>query len=173
MGKIDSSRLNVKPLHAEVDIAHFCCSEKDLNEYLKEDALKDHEFLYSITKVVEYQGEVIGYFTLVTDTINPKLVDTSIGIKYGYAKLPAVKIARLATDKNYMGMGVGASMMVWIFRIVLNMIGDVGCRVITVDAKKEAQEFYHHFSFRPVNSKSDKETVPMYIDIKSLIDMAK
>ena len=138
MGKIDSSHLLVKPLHAGMNLTHFCCSEEDLNEYLKEDALKDLEFLYSITKVIEYHGEIIGYFTLVTDTISPKLVDAPVGIKYSYAKLPAVKIARLATDKNYVRKGIGTFMMVRIFRIVLNMIGDVGCRVITVEAKKDA-----------------------------------
>lgn len=80
MEKIDPSHLLVKPLHAEMGLTPFCCSEEDLNEYLKEDTRKDHEFLYSITKVIEYQGEIIGYFTLVTDTISPKLVDASASI---------------------------------------------------------------------------------------------
>ena len=136
MEKIDPSRLTVQPLHSGMDLTHFCCSEEELDAYLREDALRDHEYLYSITKVVEYDGRIVGYFTLVTDTINPKQVEESVSIKYQYTKLPAVKIARLATDQMYQRSGIGALMMTWVFRIVLNMIGDIGCRVLTVDAKK-------------------------------------
>lgn len=47
MDQIDLSRPTVKHLQAEIDRTHLCCTEQDLNDYLKEDALKDHEYLYS------------------------------------------------------------------------------------------------------------------------------
>ncbi|MCZ0860160.1 GNAT family N-acetyltransferase [Methanocorpusculum sp. MG] len=170
MDQIDLSRLTVKPLHAGIDRTHFCCSEQYLNDYFKEDALKDHEYLYSITKVMEHEGHIVGFFTLVTDTINPNSVETSVGKKYEYTKLPAVKIARLATDTQYLGKGIGTAMMIWIFRIVADLTSDVGCRVITVDAKRDAVGFYQKFAFHPVQSKKETDTVPMYLDIKPLLD---
>ena len=97
--------------------------------------------------MVEYDDRIIGYFTLVTDTINPKQVDGSVSTKYEYAKLPAVKIARLATDQKYLRLGVLIWMMIWTFRIVLNMIGDVGCLVITGMQKAMPRNFIGTFLF--------------------------
>lgn len=113
---------------------------------------------------------MVGYFTLVNDTISPKFIDEEIGIKYKYSKLPAVKIARLATDKKYAGRGIGKIMMASIYGMVFDMIKSSGCRVITVDAKKNAQAFYERFEFKTVNSKKAYETIPMYIDIKILLN---
>lgn len=127
MDQIDLPRLTVNPLHAGIDRTHFCCSEQDLNDYFKEDALKDHEYLYSITKVMEHEGDIVGFFTLATDTINPDSAETSVGKKYEYTILPAVKIARLATDKQYLGKGIGTAMMILIFRIVVDL--NLWCRL--------------------------------------------
>ena len=56
--------------------------------------------------------------------------------------VPAVKIGRLAIDKTYKGMGLGRL-------IIRNLIADcvklnqqIACRLITVDAYKDALPFY-------------------------------
>lgn len=170
MQKISISEITIDSLTQDIDVSGFCSSDEDLNDYLKENALRDLEYLYSSTHVVRYKDTVVGYFTLVNDTISPKFIDEEIGIKYKYSKLPAVKIARLATDKKYAGRGIGKIMMASIYGMVFDMIKSSGCRVITVDAKKNAQAFYERFEFKTVNSKKAYETIPMYIDIKILLN---
>lgn len=170
MKKIDPSLFTIKPLTPLDDVSDFFCSVDDLNEYLKEDALQDQRYLFSITKILMYENKAIGYFTLVNDTIEPSKVDDEIWKKYDYSKLPALKIARLATDKNFVGCGVGTVMMRFIFHVVFKITMDVGCRILTVDARQDAQSFYEHFAFRVVKSKKKYATVPMYLDILPLIE---
>ncbi len=170
MQKINPSLFTVRPLTADVDVSSFHCSEEELTEYLQDNALLDKENLYSITKVVEYDGKVVGYFSLITDSVDIATVDDDIVRKYAYRKLPALKIARLATDKEFVGRGVGKYMMRCIFVIALNLIEDVGFRVLTVDAKAGAQSFYESFTFETVNSKKKHDFIPMYMDVGALIN---
>lgn len=166
---IDPSLFSVKPLTSEMDVRSFSCSEDALNEYLQQDALRDMEYLYSTTKVVEYDGSIVGYFSIVVDTVNPDFVDEEIHKKYAYSRLPAVKLARLATDKRFMGNGIGTLMMGYVFRTALTLIQEAGCRLILVDAKETAEGFYDRFGFKNAKKKRG-ETILMYYDVKALVD---
>lgn len=84
--------------------------------------------------------------------------------------MPAIKIARLATDKNYERKGVARLMLKQIFHIVDQISDDAGCRIITVDAKKEAIGFYRKYAFIEVKSKRNADYIPMYLDFKRLMD---
>lgn len=168
--RINSNEVAIIPLTVGIDYSSFCCSENKLNEFLIEDALEDHNNLYSITRLVEYNNEIVGFFSLITDNISIDQVDKSASTGYAYHKLPAVKIARLATSKQYEKRDVGKIMITEIFRIVYQVTQNVGCRVITVDAKTGALGFYKKFAFKEVMSKKSEETIPMYLDFKTLLE---
>ncbi|HJJ27994.1 MAG TPA: GNAT family N-acetyltransferase [Methanocorpusculum sp.] len=139
-----------------------------LNAFLNEDAADDARNLYSVTHLAKYHGEIVGFFTLITDNINVDRIESSEYADYQYRKLPAVKIARLATARKYERKGVGKMMIFQIFRIV-NMISHfAGCRIITVDAKEDALGFYQKYAFKEVKSKKNLTYVPMYLDFKYL-----
>jgi predicted GNAT family N-acyltransferase len=167
--RINSNEVDIIPLTVGIDYSSFCCSENKLNEFLIEDALEDHNNLYSITRLVKYNNEIVGFFSLITDNISIDQVDKSASTGYAYNKLPAVKIARLATSKQYEKRDVGKIMITEIFRIVYQVTQNVGCRVITVDAKTGALGFYRKFAFKEVMSKKSEETIPMYLDFKTLL----
>ena len=155
-------------LDSRTDISSFSCSEPLLNEFLHDDALDDIDNLYSVTHIATYHNEVVGFFTLITDNISVDMIDKPNYTSYQHHKLPAVKIARLATDRRYERRGIGRLMLLQIFRLVNFISSLAGCRIITVDAKKDALGFYHKFSFREVNSKKERKYVPMYLDYKML-----
>ena len=157
-------------LEKDEDIRGFSCSEPLLNAFLYEDASDDAENKYSVTHLVKYNNEIVGFFTLVNDTINVDLLNDECYSDYPYRKMPAVKIARLATDERYVHRGVGSLMLRQIF-IYVDVIASLsGCRVITVDAKKEALGFYRRYAFRDVRSKSNLQYIPMYLDFKFLLE---
>ena len=51
------------------DVTHFDCGDDDLNDFLKNDALKQQNANLNVTKLVIYKGDIIGYFSLLTDTL--------------------------------------------------------------------------------------------------------
>ena len=165
---LNPDKIHIQSINKTINLTSFTCSEPELNDFLKTDALNDHENLYSITRLICYENNIIGFFTLIADNISVKTIPENEYSDYHYNKLPAVKIARLAVDKNYEHKGIGTLIITEILSVV-NLISDnIGCRIITVDAKENALGFYKKFTFREVLSKKNQDYIPMYLDFLNL-----
>ena len=51
------------------DLSGFECDSDDLNDFLKNDALQQQENKLNLTKLIICDGEIVGYVSLLTDTI--------------------------------------------------------------------------------------------------------
>lgn len=67
-------------LSEEHDLSKFESDSNDLNDFLKEDALKQQKNKLNITKLITCDGKIIGYFSLLTDTISLKDIREDIVI---------------------------------------------------------------------------------------------
>ena len=151
-------------------ISSFRCRNPDLKDFLSEDAYQNQLDRISVTRLVFWQGRLVGYFTLVTDVIKKdELAKDDGDPEYKYRTYSALKIARLATHSEFEHQGVGRSMLLKIFSIWIRFSRYIGCRIITVDAKHDAVGFYVRFSFHEAITDPRKlkgrDTVPLYIDI--------
>lgn len=99
------------------DLSDFDCGDEDLNDFLKNDALPQQNEKLNVTKLVMCDGKIIGFVSLLTDTLILKNIrddDIKIDIKNKLKvssknrPLPAVKIGRLAIDKKYAQSGIGS-----------------------------------------------------------------
>jgi len=150
-------------------LSGFDCSESELNEFLVQDALDNQIRNFSVTRLLYWKNNITGYFTLVNDCIsvdNLENVDRQDDIIY--RKYPALKIARLATDKNFENKGIGTHMIDEIFYITFRISNSVGCRILTVDSKQNSVTFYQKFGFK-IATNSRRETIPMYLDFHSAL----
>lgn len=159
------------------DLSGFECDSKDLEDFLKNDALVQQKDKINITKLIVCDDVIIGFVSLLTDTIPLKNVrneKSRIELKPHFNSniekvsknkpLPAVKIGRFAIDKKYTGHGLGTH----ILRNVINSIrklsnNQVGLRFIIVEAYASAYTFYafhNHFS----NLKKDDKTIEEKLD---------
>lgn len=178
---IPDEELEYATLHEGIDVNSFSCrgkpEEVDLDEFLKEDALRCQNSFFSVTRVVFWRGTLVGYFTLVTDCIEKEEMIRGDRIKgYKYRFYPAIKIARLAVHDNYRHRGIGTNMLIEIFSIVGDITENVGCRILTVDSKPTSIEFYEKSDFRRalVNPEDPpKDTIPFYFDILHIIKARK
>lgn len=167
--KIPHSELSFIYLTESADIASFQCNDIDLNGYLKEDAMENQKSRLSVTRLVYWQGNIVGYFTLINDCIQKKWIDTLDGEEgYPYPSYPALKIARLATHNDYERRGIGSAMLLEIIIIALNISDYVGCRILTVDAKMGSLIFYKKYGFKLANAKITGDTIPLYLDFHKL-----
>nr|WP_320160471.1 GNAT family N-acetyltransferase [uncultured Methanoregula sp.] len=156
-------------LGAAHDLSGFHSSEPELDEFLKEDAFVNQNDLISVTRLVFWNGNLIGFFTLVNESIEVRAVEACDREEsYHFRKYPALKIARLATHSDYERFGVGRSMLRKIFTISISLSRYVGCRIITVDSKHSAVEFYKKFAFKQA-IRMPGETVPLYLDLKNAL----
>ena len=99
-------------LTSEHDLSDFDCGDDELNDFLKNDALQQQKEKLNVTKLVMYNGKIIGYTSLLTDALilknirNPNIrtdIKNELKITNKNKLLPAVKIGRLAIDKQYIG----------------------------------------------------------------------
>jgi hypothetical protein len=156
-------------LDADHDLSGFHSSEPGLDEFLQEDALVNQNNLISVTRLVFQDGNLVGYFTLINDSIEVRAVEEcDREDSYHFRKYPALKIARLATHSDFERFGVGRSMLRKIFTISIKLSHYIGCRIITVDSKHRAVDFYKKFAFKQA-IKSPGETVPLYLDLKNAL----
>lgn len=141
-------------LLSDADIlTDFDCGDADLNEYLQNDAKENQKNWLSATRILYDNNKIIGYFTLIADTLNRERVNETDRVEgYIYSKYSCIKLARLAVDKRYQNQGIGKELMIYVFAIARKIVNYEGGKSLTVDAKNSAVDFYRKFGFVPVRS---------------------
>lgn len=149
------------------DLPVFICKDEDLNDFLWDDALENQASRLSVTWIVRYNGRIVGFCTLTNDSIRTKWMQCGEGPEYEYTHYPALKIARLATHKDYEGRGIGTAMLEYATAVALKLSDEVsGCRILTVDSKADSVGFYQKYGYQLANvGGTHRETVPLYKDI--------
>lgn len=100
---IDLIKLRPAQLSPNLIISAFDCGDTDLNDFLKNDALKYQEAQIAQTTCLDYEGQVIGFYTLCCDSIRLKKNEKRgliPHLKRGYEDYPALKIVRMGISKE-------------------------------------------------------------------------
>ena len=174
MPQITPEDIQMEIIREKHPVQHFQSYERELVDFLIEDAFENQKQKLSVTFLWFYQGNLVSYITLLNDKINltPKLKEffSQEGVLYG--TLPALKIGRLCVDERFLRRGLG-KLMVW---SAIQMAQEIsknksGCRFLTLDAKrnkdteKDPLNFYIKMGFK-ILKEEHKGTTPMYLDLK-------
>ena len=178
----NNSEITIELLKENHPIKPFDCEDDDLNDFLFNKALLYQKELLATTFVIENEERTLGYYSVLNDSLQLKEEDFPSKSKYKkflsyliphlkrhLKSVPAVKIGRLAIDKTYKGMGLGKL-------IIRNLIADcvklnqqIACRLITVDAYKDALPFYQRLGFEFLTEKDEQEDIrQMFFDLTNL-----
>lgn len=166
-------------LTSDFIFSEFDCGEDDLNDFLLNDAKNYLKYLISVTYLILNGNDIVAFFSVSNDRVSVQDADNStwrkIKTTFPHRKhrkdYPAVKIGRLAVNRNYQGRSIGQK----ILRFIANMFttnNRTGCCFVTVDALPSAIAFYEKNGFRPLLKEKPVEsvTVPMYFDLTTLLD---
>ncbi|MBR1609868.1 MAG: N-acetyltransferase [Methanobrevibacter sp.] len=156
------------------DLSNFECDSEDLTNFLKDDAFTQQKRKLNLTKLIICDDELIGYVSLLTDTIplkdirdeeTRKDIKNQLNITSKKRKLPAIKIGRLAIDKKYSKQGLGSEILMSILFNIKNLAeSSVGLRFVTVEGYAKAYNFYvEHNNF--INLKKDDMKIKEELDI--------
>ena len=171
-------------LKGNYPIKPFNCEDDDLNDFLFNKALLYQKELLATTFIVEDEERTLGYYSVLNDSLQLKEEDFPSKSKYKkflshliphpkrhLKSVPAVKIGRLAIDKTYKGKGLGRIFIRNISDDCIELNKKIACRLITVDAYKEALPFYQRFGFEFLTEKDEQEDIrQMFLDLTNLND---
>jgi len=160
-------------------IDSFSCSFVELEKFLQEDALNQRKQCVNKTYfwVLKADGRLVAYLTVCVDAIIIGSAMRSKLSKKGinYKSLPALKIGRLAVNKDFTGKGIGRQLISFATRLAIKINNEASCRFLTVDSKnysdslgKNPVEFYKKMGFAKIKE-GKNNSVPMYKDLISSI----
>lgn len=182
---IKSSDIVLRQLDGSFDVSTFDCGVEELNGYLQENALDDYNRRMSVTYVLLHDQRIIAYYSILTDRVDTKVDPIRRSVRdrlkrkmdYRYTSMPAIKIGRLAVDKNYQNaehcdIHLG-NLIVSALKFQYAINPKFGCRLLTVDALNcdKTLHFYEKNGFiRMIAEKiEDKDaTIPMFFDLATM-----
>lgn len=103
MVKLGLSELNIEKLDDAHDITNFNSSNSDLNGFLVDDSHHQMNNKLSVSYVCTYDSDIAAYFTWCSDSIIIRRLEPEDGeeLEVAYKNAPALKLCRLAVDKNF------------------------------------------------------------------------
>ncbi|MDR3268564.1 MAG: GNAT family N-acetyltransferase [Tannerella sp.] len=164
-------------LSEDSEILPFESEDKDLNDFLLNDAKNYLASMLAVTYAIQTDNETIAYFCLSNDNLTKKDGEKSVWNKVNRTipnekrrrTYPAVKIGRLAVSKKYARMGFGKLIIESVIAMYIDGKQRAGCRFVTVDAYRQALPFYEKNDFHYLTEKdNDEDTRAMYFDLKAI-----
>ena len=152
------------------DLANFDCGDDEMNFFFREEAFAEQEIGMNTTILLYYKGELAAACSICCDAITlSKKEKEEEAIPY--AKVPAIKIARLGRNKKFEKLGLGKFLVGYVKQLAYDLLseGVLGVRFLTVDAYPNKVGYYQD-SFGFIMNEPDKKIkegrpVSMRLDI--------
>ena len=133
----------VELLQAHHDRSTFNCGNQGLDEFLRRQARQNADRNLGVTYVVVDRAgdsKILGYYTLVTRTIESRIVPVK-GLPKG--PLGVVLLGRLAVDQSWQARGIGKLMLLRALRQTEEAARVMGIYALVLDAiDNSAREWY-------------------------------
>lgn len=174
-------------LSSPTDLTRFDCGNKDLNDFLRDDALNYTEQLLAVTRLFKKDGEIVAFFSVANDKIkyDPETFESRAQYykvlkaipqeKLSISSYPAVKIARLGVCNELRRKSIGSQIIDWV-KFSFTTKNKTGCRFITVDANNNAEaiNFYLKNGFKFMTKLDERnDNRLMYFDLIRFVNAKK
>lgn len=169
---IDHERLEIRLLISEdIVLAHeFSCGDEDLDDFLRSDALRLQDQNVARTFVAWYDGELVGYVSLLTDAIQLKTGERKkLQLTHrDHPVVPALKVGRVGVSvrsREHL-RGVGTALIRFAYYQATTLAECAGCRLLTLDAYPQSVGFYEKLGFVRNKSEEQPSTTPQNISMR-------
>ena len=168
------------PLADWHDLSEFDCGDDDINEFLKEDAMKYQLDQMANTYVFHEDAKVAAFFSILNDCLHDKGYENRVWNTFHrkqkipnnkrIKQYPAIKVGRLGVSKEHHGSGLAYELMDFIKGYSL-VDHKPACRLLLLDAynKPKQLKYYESNGFLFLNdSNTSDKTRLMYYDLIQL-----
>ncbi len=180
---IDLSRFKLRQVTADMSLLPFQCADKDLNDFLVQDAKNYLEEMMAVTYVIIDidKNQIAAYFSLLNDKVayDPQSkgiwnrINRHIHNNKRRRSYPSVKVGRLAVGEEYAHSGLGSDLLSLVKKQYA-MGNRAGCRFLTVDAYRDATKFYEKNGFDYFTTLDVLDSTRlMYFDLKDIKDQLR
>jgi len=129
------------------DCSSFDCGEPALNDWLRQQALKNETRGASRTYVICVEQRVVGYYALATGAV-ARAAATGRVRRQMPEPIPVMIIARLAVDARHQGQGLGYGLLRDALLRTLQVAAHAGIRAVLLQAMTaDAKTFYRRAGF--------------------------
>ena len=139
------------PVNKALTKMPFDCGYPELNQYLRQYALKNDQLSIGKTFIaITEDHEVAGYLTISTAQVAADTLPDDVRAKLPRYPVPAFRIGKLAVDRRFQGSGTGRWILTQAFLKAVEVSNSVGVFAVLVDAIDEkAKGFYLKYGFIP------------------------
>lgn len=128
----------------------FGCGNAELDDWLKHHARGAAGHGTRTYVLVDEADVVVGYFAIAPHYLLRADAPPKIG-RGAPSQIPAILLARLALSQSIQGQGVGAELLVFALRTIVEAARRAGGRLVVVGAIDDAARcFYDRHDFEPV-----------------------
>ena len=148
--EINFSKVKVEVLSRVNDLSTFDCGDKDINDFLQNDAIIYQEKKIATTIIFILNEKIIGFFSTAADSIRLKLEEKEVHKIEGkpFQEFPAIKIARIGRDVRFKNQPVGTKILKWAIGYVIRCSEMTAVRLITVDSYPNRVQWYEKIGFK-------------------------
>ncbi|MDB9311835.1 GNAT family N-acetyltransferase [Spirulina sp. CS-785/01] len=148
MGLAQNQLSSPETLNASHQVELFNSGNNQLDNWLKNRALKNQQEGASRTYVVCVENLVVGYYCLANGAVTRSQA-TGKARRNMPDPIPVIVIGRLAVDQNWQGKGIGQGLLRDAILRTLQASEIAGIRAILVHAISEnAKQFYEKLGFK-------------------------
>ena len=161
-------------LQANDDRSQFCCGNIELDRFFQRYA-GQNQFRHHIgsSYVLCLNQQIAGFVTVSAGEICADKLNNELKKRLPDYPLPVLRIARLAIDKKFQGLGLGKKLLSLSLKLAVTMKANYGCTGVVVDAKTESVEFYKKLGFMALQTVSGElgdrpQPSCLFLSIKSI-----
>ncbi|PIC75049.1 GNAT family N-acetyltransferase [Sporosarcina sp. P17b] len=140
------------------DIGLFRCSEKQVEEFLINDALKLQRVNSAHTHLFYFEDQLIGFFTLfadqviVTKTAKRSLDAQAFAIHKG-SSYPAIRIHYIGIDEKFEKQGLGITLLLFALDLCREVAEMIGVNFVWLESLPTSESFFNKYHFKKVETK--------------------
>lgn len=164
--------VSIRLLAPDDDRTSFVCGDIELDRFFQRFA-GQNQFRHHIgsTYVAVTENQIAGFVTVSPGEVAADAISSALRKKLPAYPVPVLRIARLAVDKRFQGLGIGKLLSRAMFELALEVRDRIGCAGIVVDAKTSAVSFYQRLGFLCLQGERGvlgerPEPTPMFLSLK-------
>lgn len=146
------------------DTTDFNCENEELNSFLKQKALLNQQRMLGATTLLiddDSPSFIIGYYTLCPCHVESSVLPKKFGGNLP-REIPAIKLARLAVDKEVQGQCFGEILLAHALRCSYQQsLAWRSGYVVLIDVKPSAKGFYQKYGMKMIKDEDDEVLMGM------------